>query len=96
MSDITLEAGEKLTSVSAGDIVRWVIGDRRQPRIGDAWEARTAGNNPKSHLRLRLDDPSLPAPLTAALFPRRTATRLNSCGTAGAESDVTTVENCPS
>lgn len=27
VSDITLEAGEKLTSVSAGDTVRWVIGN---------------------------------------------------------------------
>jgi P-type conjugative transfer protein TrbG len=27
VTDITLEAGEKLTSVSAGDTVRWVVGD---------------------------------------------------------------------
>ena len=38
-------------------------------RIGDAWEARTTGDNPKPYWRLRLDDPALPAPFTAALFP---------------------------
>lgn len=38
-------------------------------RIGDAWEARTSGDSPKSYLRLRFDDPNLPKPLTAALFP---------------------------
>jgi uncharacterized protein (DUF736 family) len=38
-------------------------------RIGEAWEARTSGDAPKNYLRLRLDDPSLSEPLTAALFP---------------------------
>lgn len=38
-------------------------------RIGDAWEAATQGDNPKNYLRLRLDDPSLPEPITVALFP---------------------------
>ena len=38
-------------------------------RIGDAWEAPTQGDHPKSYLRLRLDDPALPEPLSAALFP---------------------------
>ena len=38
-------------------------------RIGDAWDARTAGDHPKYYLRVRLDDPSLPEPFTAALFP---------------------------
>ncbi|MCR6631501.1 MAG: DUF736 family protein [Magnetospirillum sp.] len=38
-------------------------------RIGDAWEARSAGEPPKDYLRVRLDDPSLPEPLNAALFP---------------------------
>lgn len=38
-------------------------------RIGDAWDARTSGDNPRYYLRLRLDDPSLPGSLTAALFP---------------------------
>lgn len=38
-------------------------------RVGDAWEARTTGDTPKPYLRLRLDDPALPAPFIAALFP---------------------------
>lgn len=38
-------------------------------RVGDAWEACTTGDTPKTYLRLRLDDPTLPAPFTAALFP---------------------------
>ncbi len=37
--------------------------------IGDAWDARTTGDHPKYSLRVRLDDPSLPEPFTAALFP---------------------------
>lgn len=37
-------------------------------RVGDAWEARSTGDNPKDYLRVRLDDPSLPEPLNAALF----------------------------
>jgi len=40
-----------------------------QSRIGDAWEARSGGDSPKEYLRIRLDDPSLPEPLSAALFP---------------------------
>ncbi|NIJ41549.1 uncharacterized protein (DUF736 family) [Parvibaculum indicum] len=38
-------------------------------RIGDAWDARTAGDNPRYYLRVRLDDPSLTAPLRLSLFP---------------------------
>jgi uncharacterized protein (DUF736 family) len=38
-------------------------------RIGDAWEARSGGDQPKDYLRIKLDDPSLPEPLSAALFP---------------------------
>lgn len=38
-------------------------------RVGDAWEAATQGENPKNYLRVRLDDPSLPEPISAALFP---------------------------
>lgn len=38
-------------------------------RIGEAWDARTAGDNPRYYLRVRLDDPSLAEPLSAALFP---------------------------
>src|SRR5437870_3635401 len=37
-------------------------------RIGDAWEARTAGLVPKDYLKIRLDDPTLREPITAALF----------------------------
>jgi uncharacterized protein (DUF736 family) len=37
-------------------------------RIGEAWEARTSGLNPKEYLRIRLDDPTLPEPISAALF----------------------------
>ena len=36
--------------------------------IGDAWTARSSGENPKDYLRVCLDDPNLPAPLNAALF----------------------------
>lgn len=38
-------------------------------RIGDAWEAKTRGSSPKEYLRVRLDDPLLPEPVAAALFP---------------------------
>ena len=37
-------------------------------RVGDAWDARTNGDNPKCYLRVRLDDPSLSKPFTAALL----------------------------
>ena len=37
-------------------------------RVGDAWTARSAGENPRDYLRVRLDDPSLSEPLSAALF----------------------------
>lgn len=36
--------------------------------IGAAWPRQTAGDNPRPFLRIRLDDPSLPEPLMAALF----------------------------
>ncbi len=39
-----------------------------QSRIGDAWTARSGGDNPKDYLRVRLDDPSLPELISAALF----------------------------
>ena len=38
-------------------------------RVGDAWEARSSGDPPKAYLRTKLDDPSLPEPISAALFP---------------------------
>jgi uncharacterized protein (DUF736 family) len=37
-------------------------------RVGDAWSARSNGDTPKDYLRVRLDDPSLPEPMSAALF----------------------------
>jgi uncharacterized protein (DUF736 family) len=37
-------------------------------RIGDAWEARSNGDHPREYLRLRLDDPAWPTPVSAALF----------------------------
>jgi uncharacterized protein (DUF736 family) len=38
-------------------------------RIGDAWEAHWGGDRQRSFLRVSLDDPFLPSPLSAALFP---------------------------
>src|ERR1700675_3601674 len=37
-------------------------------RIGDAWEARSTAETPREYLRVKLDDPNLPEPLSAALF----------------------------
>jgi len=37
-------------------------------RVGDAWEAQWGGERPRSFLRVSLDDPFLPAPISAALF----------------------------
>ena len=37
-------------------------------RIGDAWQATSSGEEPNEYLRVRLDDPSLPEPISAALF----------------------------
>lgn len=38
-------------------------------RIGDAWEAQWGGEHPRSFWRVSLDDPFLPAPISAGLFP---------------------------
>ena len=38
-------------------------------RIGDAWPTCWGGDSSKDYLRVRLDDPSLPEPIVAALFP---------------------------
>lgn len=43
-------------------------------RIGDAWEERSKGEEPKEYLRLKFDDPALPAPVIAALFPSQDGT----------------------
>jgi uncharacterized protein (DUF736 family) len=37
-------------------------------RVGEAWQATSQGENLKDFLKVRLDDPSLPKPLIAALF----------------------------
>jgi len=37
-------------------------------RIGEAWEARTSGVSPKDYLKVKLDDPMLPEPMSAAMF----------------------------
>jgi uncharacterized protein (DUF736 family) len=37
-------------------------------RVGEAWEAKTAGLSPKAYLRIKLDDPMLPIPINAAFF----------------------------
>jgi uncharacterized protein (DUF736 family) len=37
--------------------------------IGNAWEARSCGESPKNYLRVKLDDPNLIEPISAALFP---------------------------
>jgi uncharacterized protein (DUF736 family) len=36
--------------------------------IGAAWRERSGGDLPRDYLSVRLDDPSLPQPITAALF----------------------------
>lgn len=36
--------------------------------LGAAWREHTSGGNPREYLRVRLDDPFLPGPLSAALF----------------------------
>lgn len=43
----------------------WVVVG--QSRLGDAWEVKAASNE-RPYLQLRLDDPCLSEPLTAALF----------------------------
>jgi uncharacterized protein (DUF736 family) len=36
--------------------------------LGAAWRQRTSGENPREYLSVKLDDPSLPEPISAALF----------------------------
>lgn len=36
--------------------------------LGAAWRERTSGENPREYLSVRLDDPNLPEPLSAAMF----------------------------
>jgi len=41
-------------------------------RIGDAWEAKTSGLSPKDYLKIKLDDPMLPEPISGAMFVSET------------------------
>jgi uncharacterized protein (DUF736 family) len=36
--------------------------------LGAAWRERSGGDNPRDYLSVRLDDPSLPEPISAAMF----------------------------
>ncbi len=36
--------------------------------LGAAWQQKTNGDNPRSYLSVKLDDPSLPEAISAALF----------------------------
>lgn len=36
--------------------------------LGAAWRERTNGENPREYLSVRLDDPGLPEPISAAMF----------------------------
>lgn len=36
--------------------------------VGAAWPERSGGDTPRDYLSVRLDDPALPQPVTAALF----------------------------
>lgn len=36
--------------------------------LGAAWRERTSGENPRDYLSVRLDDPTLPEPISAAMF----------------------------
>jgi uncharacterized protein (DUF736 family) len=37
-------------------------------RLASEWAASSSGDTPKDYLRVRLDDPSWPEPISAALF----------------------------
>lgn len=36
--------------------------------MGAAWKTRSQGDNPRDYLSVKLDDPSMPEPISAALF----------------------------
>lgn len=36
--------------------------------LGAAWREQSGGDNPREYLTVRLDDPSWPAPVSAAMF----------------------------
>ena len=37
-------------------------------RVGEAWEAKTGGLNPKEYLKVKMDDPVFSKPIDAAMF----------------------------
>ncbi|TRO95484.1 DUF736 domain-containing protein [Glycocaulis profundi] len=37
--------------------------------IGNAWDAKTAGERPREYFRVSIDGPLCPAPIECALFP---------------------------
>ena len=37
-------------------------------KVGEVWESKTSGLKPRDYLRVKLDDPMWPTPITAALF----------------------------
>ena len=39
-----------------------------ESEIGAAWRKRSAGEQPRDYLSVRLSDPSMPTPISAALF----------------------------
>jgi len=41
---------------------------RRRSELGAAWKQRSSGENPRDYLSVKLDDPSLPEAISAALF----------------------------
>jgi uncharacterized protein (DUF736 family) len=45
-----------------------------QYHIGDAWQASSCGESPKSYLHVRFDGPGLSEPINAALFPSEDGT----------------------
>ena len=69
VTDIALEPGEKLVSVSAGDTVRWVVGDTTSGEGKDArstsWSSRSAPTS-----RPTSSSPRTGAPITWRCGPR--------------------------
>lgn len=39
--------------------------------LGAAWVQQTKDENPREYLSVQIDDPSLPEPISAAMFPAR-------------------------
>jgi len=51
--------------------------------LGATWRERAGGETPRVYLRVRLDDPAMAEPLSAALFERRTPMRGSLSGRGG-------------